>query len=300
MGCFAVSRGKLPDLAAAQQKWTGFADFRNLPQALRSLHYQAMWIDAHNHLQDSRLGAAGPVVAAMRLVGIDGCVVNATCEEDWEIVAKVAHANVGWALPAFGIHPWKADQAQVGWVGRLKDQLEMNPLASVGECGLDQWITAPSLKLQKPVFEAQLRLAREMERPMTIHCLKAWGALFDSFKKVPPPSRFLLHSFSGSIETAQRLMPLGAYFSFSGYFLHERKAAVVEVFQRLPLDRILLETDAPDMLPPSAFVRHPLEKALNHPANLASIGEALAGVLGMPVEELAQITKENAQRCFGF
>ncbi len=236
----------------------------------------------------------------MRLAGVEGCVVNATYEEDWDKIAELARAEAGWVLPAFGIHPWKAHRTRAGWVDRLKDRLEMHPLASVGECGLDQWIKAPGLELQKPIFEAQLRLAREMDRPVTIHCLKAWKALFEAFAVAPPPSRFLLHSFNGSIETARRLIPAGAYFSFSGYFLHERKKAVVEVFKKLPPKRILLETDVPDMLPPSNVVSHPLGENINHPANLPSIGEALAGALGIPVEELAQITRENARRCFGF
>jgi len=258
-----------------------------------------MWIDSHNHLQDRRLGDPAPIIAAMRLAGLEGCVVNATCEEDWENVANLARTEVDWVLPAFGIHPWKAHLPRAGWVDRLKDRLEMHPHASVGECGLDQWIAAPGLDIQKPIFDAQLRLAREMGRPVTIHCLKAWGALFEALTAAPPPSRFLLHSFNGSFETAQRLIPLGAFFSFSGYFLHQRKAAVVEVFKRLPLDRILLETDAPDMLPPPGIVSHPFDQDLNHPGNLSSIGQALASSLGIPVEELAQITRENARRFFG-
>lgn len=236
----------------------------------------------------------------MRAAAVEGCVVNSTSEEDWELVSQLAQAESGWALPAFGIHPWKANLAMPGWLDRLRDRLEKNPSASIGECGLDQWITTPNLKTQKPIFEAQLQLAVEMERPLTIHCLKAWGALFESFANSPPPSRFLMHSFNGSIETAQRLIPLGAYFSFSGYFLHERKAAILDVFKKLPMDRILLESDAPDMLPPFASISHPLKAGLNHPANLAMIGEALAVKFKIPVEELAKITRENTRQCFGF
>ena len=109
-----------------------------------------------------------------------------------------------------------------------------------------------------------------------------------------------MHSFGGSIETARRLIPLGAFFSFSGYFLQPRKAAVLEVFKQLPRDRILLETDAPDMRPPEDFVTHPLDEVRNHPANLAAIGTALAAALRMDPAELARQTAENARDCFGF
>lgn len=256
------------------------------------------WIDSHNHLQDPRLGTQAPVVASMKLAGVSRCVVNATCEADWAVVQKLAHADPSFVLPAFGIHPWKADRAETGWLERLAALLEGHPRATIGECGLDSWVALPSLEVQAPVFNAQVRLARAMDRPLTIHCLKAWGALFEAFAENPPPPRFLMHSYSGSIETARRLIPQGAYFSFSGYFLQPRKAAVLDVFRKLPRERILLETDAPDMLPPANAITHPLPAALNHPGNLPAIGHALATALGMAAEALADLTRENHRRCF--
>jgi TatD DNase family protein len=150
-----------------------------------------------------------------------------------------------------------------------------------------------------PVFAAQVRIARDMHRPLTIHCLKAWGMLLEAFEREPPPERFLMHSFGGSIETARRLLPLGACFSFSGYFLHPRKRAVLEVFRKLPPDRILLETDAPDMAPPLELRTHHLATDINHPANLPAIGRALASALDMAPNDLAQLTTANAAACFG-
>jgi len=235
----------------------------------------------------------------MRAAGVERCVVNATREVDWPAVEALALAHPDFVLPAFGIHPWQAHTAAEGWRERLAALLEKHPQATIGECGLDQWISSPSIEIQRPVFRDQLRLAREMKRPLTIHCLKSWGALFEDFAAEPPPPAFLMHSFGGSIETARRLVPLGAYFSFSGYFLHERKHAVIEVFRQLPQDRILLETDAPDMLPPPAHISHPLPENHNHPANLPAIGHALAAALGMPPARLEELTRDNAARCFG-
>lgn len=251
------------------------------------------WTDSHNHLQDPRLGDAGPVIAAMRAAGIARCVVNATCEADWPAVEALTLAHPDFIRPAFGIHPWKAHTVADGWFERLAFLLEKHPHASIGECGLDQWVSSPSLGMQKPVFMAQLQLSREMHRPVTIHCLKAWGPLIDALAECPPP-RFLMHSYGGSIETARRLLPLGAFFSFSGHFLHPRKAAVLEVFRQLPRERILLETDAPDMLPPDEIISHPLPEKINHPANLPAIGRALAAALGMEEQELAELTRRNA------
>lgn len=257
-----------------------------------------MWFDSHNHLHDSRLRDSETLIADMRRVGIVGCVVNATREADWHEVADLAAHAPDFIRPAFGIHPWHADTAQEGWQNRLRAVLENDSNATLGECGLDQWVADPKLHTQLPIFLDQLHIAREMERPITIHCLKGWGPLIDAFAIAPPPPRFLMHSFAGSIEIARRLIPLGAYFSFSGYFLHPRKLPTLEVFKQLPLDRILLETDAPDMRPPANFISHPMLENHNHPANLVAIGQGLADALGMAASTLADLTFQNASRCF--
>ncbi|HVJ45449.1 MAG TPA: TatD family hydrolase [Luteolibacter sp.] len=257
-----------------------------------------MIIDAHNHLQDHRLGDPEAIIGTMRKAGIARCVVNSTRESDWPAVENLAADHPDFILPAFGIHPWHAHTAEPGWQDRLTDLLEKHPTASIGECGVDGWIEAPSFEIQTPVFLDQLRLARELDRPVTIHCLKAWEPLFSAFEEQSPPSRFLMHSFGGSIEIARRLIPLGAYFSFSGYFLHPRKSKVIEVFRQLPADRILVETDAPDMLPPETFIAHPLPGNANHPANLPAIAETLAVTMNLTPGQLASLTGENFRRCF--
>lgn len=257
------------------------------------------WTDAHNHLQDPRLGDPTPVIATMRAAGVARCVTNATRETDWPAVEALALAHPDFVSPAFGIHPWQAHTVTDGWLDRLVKLLEIHPHATIGECGLDQRVSSPPFAVQLPVFLAQLRLAHKIQRPLTIHCLKAWNALFDAFSEAPPPPTMLLHSFGGSIEIARRLIPFCAYFSFSGHFLHPRKAAVLEVFRQLPHDRILLETDAPDMRPPDSLISHPIPNSLNHPANLPTIGRALAAALKISPEKLAGLTRDNSTRCLG-
>ncbi len=258
------------------------------------------WTDAHLHLQDPRLGDSGPVLAAMQRAGVTRAVVNATCEADWEAVAAVVAAAGPDFLPAYGIHPWQADQVADGWLDRLRQRLRDDPRASVGEIGLDGWIGQPSLDAQRGVFVAQWRLAQELGRPVSIHALKAWEPLFEVFADHPPTVPFLMHSFAGSPEIAKRLIALGAFFSFSGHFLHPRKAKVAEMFQTLPKERILMESDAPDMLPPESWITHPQEQGVNHPANLPAIGRGLAELLEMPVGDLAALTRRNAEQVFGW
>ena len=235
-----------------------------------------MLFDSHNHLQSGKFGRpAGEMVAEMKDAGITGCVVNATREDDWEAVAVLAREFPGYVFPAYGIHPWHADAAAEGWEERLRERLLSDPVASVGEVGVDGWVDSPEIEVQMPVFIKQAEIAAEMGRVMTVHCLKAWEPLFEAMERAAAwPEKFLMHSFGGSAEIAERLLKKGAWFSFSGHFLHPRKAKVLEVFRKLPEDRILLESDAPDMIPPEDFVKFSLGAGVNHPANLRSIAEA--------------------------
>jgi TatD DNase family protein len=257
------------------------------------------WTDAHNHLHDPRLGDPVPIITAMRTAGVERCIVNATRQDDWPALEALALAAPDFVFPAFGVHPWQAHTATPGWQERLARLLENHPHAAIGECGLDRRVASPPMTIQRRVFREQLRLARDLRRPLSIHCLHAWGPLLESLAEAPPPACFLMHAFGGSIETARRLIPLGACFSFSGHFLDARQAAVLEMYRQLPRDRILLETDAPDMRPPAAHVSHDLPGKLNHPANLAAIGRALAEALLMSPGDLARLTRDNAARCFG-
>src|SRR5690554_1544461 len=141
------------------------------------------WADSHNHLHDPRLGDdVGPILEAMRHAGIVHCVTNATCEDDWPAVDALARAEPERVMPAFGIHPWRAHQARPGWSERLAERLERHRASSIGECGLDGWTSTPPIAVQRPVFLEHLRLAQALDRPVTIHCLKAWEPLFDAFR----------------------------------------------------------------------------------------------------------------------
>lgn len=253
--------------------------------------------DSHNHLQ--RFADPARVIAEMKAAGIGCCVVNGTSEQDWEEVARLATDFPDFVRPAFGLHPWWAHRRSAEWLAALTDMLDRFPSAALGECGLDGWVETPSLAIQREVFLPQVALARERGLPLVIHALKAWEPLFAAFEEEAPPPRFLLHSFGGSAELVKRLVPLGAWFSFSGYFLQARKAKMREVFKAIPRGRLLLETDAPDMLPPAEFISHPLPEERNHPANLVRIAAGLAEILGMEERELGELAAHNHRRFYG-
>ncbi len=260
--------------------------------------------DAHNHLQDGRFGPdTDAIVATTARAGVARMVVNGSCEEDWSAVLELARRHP-CVLPSFGYHPWYAHERTPRWREELERFLASAPSA-IGEIGLDRWIENSDLAAQEETFVWQLRLAADRNLPASIHCLKAWGWLYDLLRANPRPARgFLLHSYGGPREMIEPLARLGAYFSLPGYFAHARKERQREVFRQVPLDRLLIETDAPDQSLPDELNRDPLNdpqtgKPVNHPANIVAVYDFAAGLLGEPVENLAARVEENFVRLFG-
>ena len=295
--------------------------------------------DAHNHLQDDRFGGhAEQLLAACAQTGVARMVINGTCEADWPRVLALASAvaaprqsavnpcesearrSAGTPLriiPSFGYHPWFLHERTPDWLKNLVKFLDATPSA-VGEIGLDRYKPDLPYAGQEDAFIAQLRLAAERDLPASIHCLQAWGRMLEILKAEPRPARgFLLHSYGGPQEMVKPFADLGAYFSFPGYYAHERKARQRETFRHIPADRLLIETDAPDQLLPElkneeGGMKHlfgnatvfsltdtKTGKPINHPANLAAVYRFAADLRGEPVEALAAQVEQNFLRLFG-
>jgi TatD DNase family protein len=259
--------------------------------------------DAHCHLQDPRLGPHLELaLEACRSAGISRWILNATRESDWPVVADLADRIAG-AGAAFGLHPWWQAERSEGWLGKLEALLQERPAAGIGETGLDRWMPAHDLPDQIEVLRAHLELSRRLSRPISLHCLKAWPELAGVVRDCPPSQRgFLLHSYAGPPEMIPQWVRVGAFFSFSPGFLHPRKASVRRMFCEVPLDRLLVETDAPDMAPPPDMALLPLADsagaALNHPLNLRLCVEALASDRGLPAAVLGETLERNVERLF--
>ena len=262
------------------------------------------YYDAHNHLQDDRFaGRQSEMLATCASAGVVRRVVNGACEADWPEVLALARANP-LVLPSFGYHPWYLAERTPDWAKNLETFLDAVPSA-VGEMGLDRWKSELPYAGQEDVFLTQLRIAAERNLPVSIHCLQTWGRLHELLRDHPRPAvGFVLHSFGGPVEMIPALAKLGAYFSFPGYFLHERKERQRAAFRQVPPDLLLIETDAPDQHLPADKIRFPLAdgtgKALNHPANVVAVYEGLAQILGEPLEALTARVGENLLRVFGW
>ena len=262
--------------------------------------------DAHNHLQDARLLHRLPeLLPSIQKSGVRHCIVNGTCQDDWPHVLALAHRYPGLVQPSLGLHPWKIASRTSDWLERLKHHLDpQSGTVFLGECGLDRWIRNPHFEEQREIFTLQLALAAEYDLPLSIHCLRAWGPLIEILRSNQCPARgFLLHSYGGPAELVPELTNLGAHFSFSGYFLRNHREKTRATFRQVPPDRLHVETDAPDMLPPEQHIEYDLPdhdgSALNHPANLALTVSGLAHVLGREEEELRSLLADNFRRFFG-
>lgn len=275
--------------------------------------------DAHNHLQDEWLAPHLERIAEVAAtLPITTMIVNGTNEADWARVSELA-LRFSFVRASYGLHPWDAGNRSPDWLDVLRARLAAEPQAGVGEIGLDRWMTdsarpddprlaglrrAP-LAEQSEVFLAQLAIAAAENRATTIHCLQAFGALDELLQANAVPQRgFLLHAYGGPVEMVQRFADRGAYFSFNGYFLDDRHAKHQETYKRIPLDRLLVETDAPAMPVPLHWRTHKLppapdSSAVNHPGNIDAAYAGLAKLRGMPLPELIEQVDANFERLFG-
>jgi TatD DNase family protein len=259
--------------------------------------------DAHCHLQDPRLKPhLDQALGACQGAGIHRWVVNGTRESDWPAVCELAGRIHGMEA-AFGLHPWWQAERSEEWLAKLEAHLVARPSAGIGETGLDRWMTGYDLPDQIEVLRAHLELSRRLCRPVSLHCLRAWSELAAVVRDCPPSERgFLLHSYAGPADMIPRWVKAGAFFSFSPAFLHPRKAPVRGMFREIPVDRLLVETDCPDMAPPGELALLPLRdeagKWINHPLNLRLCLEALAADRGLCAETLGAVLERNAERLF--
>lgn len=237
--------------------------------------------DAHDHLQNyPGEKETAEALAAASAAGIKLMLCNGTHPGDWEKV--LALAGCKGVVPFFGLHPWFLDKAQDGWPVLLKDFL-LRTSSGVGEIGLDKAIAA-DLDKQEEVFKVQLRIARELRRPVSIHCVRAWGRLVEIIKE-ERPGAFLLHAYGGPPELMGELAGLGAYFSFGARLLDPERGKLRKALKAAPPDRLLFETEDP-------------ESGLG-PLQLAELIRIAAGALGQSPEALSELGWNNGEAFLG-
>jgi TatD DNase family protein len=248
-------------------------------------------IDSHCHFDDASFDTDRPqALQRAHVAGVTEQVIPAVIAAWWPRIRQLCltypelHAT-------YGLHPMYLADHQSAHLEQLREWVVREQPVAVGECGLDFYIEDPQPTQQLFYFEGQLAIAREFDLPVIIHARRAVEEVINTLRRYPGV-RGVLHSYSGSEQQAHRLIDLGFVMSFGGPVTYERAKKLRRLIQTLPLEAILLETDAPDQ-PDS---QHRGER--NEPAYLPIVLQTLAELRTEPLERIAAQTRENTRHLF--
>lgn len=251
-------------------------------------------IDTHCHLDtDAFCNDRPEVIDRCRDKGIHNIVVPAIKRSEWLQLLMLCETQKG-LLPALGLHPMFINEHTDlhlkeldEWLAKHHDQL-----VAVGEIGLDYYDKKLDRKRQQQIFESQLFSAQHALLPVILHVRKAHDRVIKTLKNIPVKGG-IVHAFSGSMQQAEQYMTMGFKLGFGGTLTYAHSVKVHALARELPLENIVLETDAPDMVVAS----HRGER--NSPEYLVDVLSSLAKIRGLPVEDIATQTTENARSILG-
>ena len=251
-----------------------------------------MLIDSHIHLDAAEFdGDRDRLIAQARRAGVRGFVVPAVDRDSFDAVRALAAVRSD-VCPALGIHPLYVAQARLDDLERLDTLLAEGAAYAVGEIGLDHFVTDVDPARQREFFVAQLELARRHGLPVILHVRRAVDAVLRELRRAGGRGG-IAHAFNGSRQQADAFLALGFRLGFGGAMTYEGSTRIRELARSLPLDAIVLETDAPDI--PPAWGRG----ERNLPANLARYAELLAALRGITVDEVVDATGRNLVATLG-
>jgi len=252
-----------------------------------------MLIDTHIHLDAAEFDADRlPLIEAARNAGVAGFVVPAVDRSNFHAVEALAaeHDDICFAL---GIHPLYVMQAQEADLDTLDTRLAEGRAVAVGEIGLDHFVADVDHARQLAFFVAQLKLAKRHDLPVILHVRRAVDPILKQLRRIGVRGG-IAHAFNGSRQQAQVFMDLGFKLGFGGAMSYSGSTRIRELAATLPLDAIVLETDAPDIPPEWA------QGQRNEPANLVRYAEILADLRGIDIAEAVSITGRNALEVLGW
>ncbi len=259
-----------------------------------------MWIDTHCHLDASEFDAdRDAVIRRAAAAGVRQIVLPAVAPNNFDTVRELAHAH-GFVY-ALGIHPLYVERAGPEALSALRAALaaqHADPrLVAVGEIGLDHFVPGLDPALQLRCYVAQLELAREFELPVVLHVRRSADTVLKQLRQIRVPGG-IAHAFNGSEQQALAFVELGFKLGFGGALTFERALQIRRLAASLPLECIVLETDAPDIPPQwlyrTAEQRAAGERSRNEPGELPRIAAQFAQLRGLLVADLAQATCGNA------
>ncbi len=246
------------------------------------------WFDHHCHLPAGEAGTA--LVEAARQAGVARLLTVGTDVTSSRQARDVAAAHRGVVWCSAGIHPHDAAGGGVEAVDELQDD---ELVVAVGECGLDYYYDHSPRDVQQAVFAAQIEVANRRRRPLIIHTRDAWDDTFAVLAEVGVPERVVFHCFTGGEAEADRCLDLGALLSFSGIVTFKTAADLQAAARRCPLDRLLVETDAPYLAPV------PMRGKRNQPAFVTHTAAFVAALKALDPAVLSAATWATTIRFYG-
>lgn len=254
-------------------------------------------IDSHCHIDSPLFDNDREAVLARALANnVSDIIVPAIAANHWQSLTSLGKQYSQLKI-AYGLHPMFMAQHQPQDLDILEQWLQSETAIAVGECGLDFFIfdkhsdTQQAKKAQQDLFIQQLALAKHYQLPVIIHSRKSLDLVLKEIRQ-QPDLQGVVHSFSGSQQQAHQLIDQGFYLGFGGPITYSRAKKLRHLAQSLPLDALLLETDAPDQ-PDSSH-----DGLRNEPAFLRHIAQTVAQLRGIPVQQVAEITTQNAKKLF--
>jgi TatD DNase family protein len=251
----------------------------------------AFWrglVDTHCHLDAAEFDAdRDQLVARAQAAGISGIVVPGIGRENFDQVALVCE-RYDLCRPAYGIHPLFVDQARDSDLDLVRERCKAESVVAVGEIGLDFYHDGYNAERQNFFLSEQLNIGRDLGLPVILHVRKAVDHVLKHLRRVEVPGG-IAHAFNGSRQQAEILVGMGFKLGFGGAMTWERARHIRELAATLPIESIVLETDAPD-IPPEW-----IGKGRNEPGELRRIAGVLAQIRGMAVDEIISITTQNAR-----
>ncbi len=248
--------------------------------------------DSHCHLDAAEFDLdRDQVLARAQAAGVTRQLIPAVRRDAWPGLKALCAAHPG-LRPAYGMHPMFLEHHRPEHLGELALWLDAERPAAVGEIGLDFFVPGLEPEAQRRYFDGQLELAREFDLPVVLHARRAVDEVIAALRRVGG-LRGVVHSWSGSDEQARQLFALGFCLGIGGPVTYERAQRLRRTVAAMPLDCLLLETDAPDQ--PGAGQRG----QRNEPAHLPEVLEVVARLRNQPPEAVAAAAVANALRLFG-
>ena len=249
-------------------------------------------IDTHCHLDVNEFDADRSVILRRcRAAGINQIVVPAIHAAGWVKLLELCQREAG-LHPALGLHPVYIDSHRDEDLTKLEEKLVSEKPIAVGEIGLDFFLTELDQQRQQEIFEAQLQIAKEAGLPVILHVRKAHDQVLAALRRIRVTGG-IAHAFNGSLQQAQQYLELGFKLGFGGTLTYERSKKIRQLARDLPVEAIVLETDAPDMV----VSQHRGER--NSPEYLLEILAALVEVRQEDAIRLAEQTTLNACEVLG-